>query len=155
MAGDVWFYHLTRRTLEDAVPDLLEKCRARDWRVTLRAGSAERAEALNARLWTFRDDSFLPHGTAADGFAARQPIYLTAGPETPNDPAVLFLVDGAEATAAEAARFERVVTVFDGRDETAVQAARAFWRAVVAAGASASYWAEERGGWTRKAQSGG
>lgn len=155
MAGEVLFYHLTRRTLEQTAPELLEKSLERGWRVAFRLGSRERLEAMDGWLWTYREESFLPHGTAAEPHPERQPVYLTLGTETPNDPQALFLADGAEAAPEEIARFTRVVTLFDGADDAAVAQARAFWRAVVAAGARARYWAEGPDGrWTQRAESG-
>ena len=104
-------------------------------------------------LWTWRDDSFLPHGTAAGGQAARQPVYLTTGEENPNGATVLMLVDGARAAPAEMAGFARTCLIFDGRDERALEAARDDWRAVRAAGLPAVYWAQEQGRWVQKAAS--
>jgi DNA polymerase-3 subunit chi len=156
MPGEVFFYHLTRRTLETTAPDLLEKCLERGWRVTLRAVSPERVEALDSLLWTYRDDSFLPHASAREGRADSQPIFLTHTSDTPNSPDALMLVDGADADAAELTGMARVMTLFDGRDDSAVAAARDLWRRAVAAGARARYWAEtEDGRWTQKAESGG
>lgn len=153
--GEALFYHLTARPLEAAAPEMLEKCLERAWRVTLRAGSAERVAALNAHLWTWRDESFLPHGDASDGSAARQPIYLTAGPETPNAPDVLFVVDGAEATPTEFAALTRVVTLFNGADDAAVAQARAQWRIAREAGCKCVYWAQhEDGGWVKQQEAG-
>ncbi|WP_340108761.1 DNA polymerase III subunit chi [Pikeienuella sp. HZG-20] len=152
--AEVLFYHLTRRTLESVVPGLLEKCLERNWKVLLRAGSPERAAALNRHLWTYQEDGFLPHGGPDDGEAARQPIYLTAGPEAPNAPDVVMLVDGAAADPAELAGYVRALLLFDGHDEEALGAARNAWRAVTAAGMKAVYWAEtDAGGWTKKAES--
>lgn len=154
--AEVLFYHLTLRPLESVVPGLLEKCLERSWKVTLRAGSPERAQALNRNLWTYREDSFLPHGGEGDGDPARQPVYLTAGPETPNAPDVLMLVDGAAADPAELSGFTRTLLIFDGHDSEALNAARGAWKAVTQAGLKAVYWAEtEAGGWTKKAEAGG
>ncbi|QIE54863.1 DNA polymerase III subunit chi [Pikeienuella piscinae] len=154
--AEILFYHLTRRPLEAAVPGLLEKCLERGWKVVLRAGSRERAEALNRHLWTYREDGFLPHGGPEDGEGPRQPVYLTAGTETPNSPDVLMLVDGAEATAAEVGDYIRALLLFDGHDEAALAAARAAWKTMTAAGLKAIYWAEtDAGGWTKKAEAGG
>ena len=154
--GEVLFYHLTRTPLEAAAPPILEKCLERGWKVALRAGSPERVEALNRYFWTYREDGFLPHGSAADGEAARQPIYLTAGDETPNDPDILFLCDGAEAKPDEMGGYLRALLMFDGHDEEALGAARAAWKAVTEAGLKAVYWAQnDGGGWMKKAESGG
>ncbi|MEL7462473.1 MAG: DNA polymerase III subunit chi [Pseudomonadota bacterium] len=153
--GEVLFYHLTRTPLEAAAPPILEKCLERGWKVALRAGSPERVEALNRHLWTYREDGFLPHGAAADGHAERQPIYLTAGTETPNAPDILFLCDGAAADPAEMGGYLRALLMFDGHDEAALGEARTAWKGVTESGLKAIYWAQtESGGWTKKAESG-
>ena len=154
--GEVLFYHLTRTPLEAAAPPILEKCLERGWKVALRAGSPERVEALNRHLWTYREEAFLPHGASVDGEAARQPIYLTAGDETPNEPDILFLCDGAEAKPAEMGGYLRAVLMFDGHDEEALAAARAAWKGVTESGLKAVYWAQtDAGGWAKRAESGG
>src|ERR1700733_7625838 len=121
---EVLFYHLKGQTPEQVLPPLLQKSLERGWRVVVQASSDERVEALDAHLWTWRDDSFLPHGTARDAEAAEQPIVLTTGDENPNGAAVRFLVDGANMTenmAENAAGYERIVMLFDGDDPDAVE----------------------------------
>jgi DNA polymerase-3 subunit chi len=147
---DAYFYHLERQTLEQVLPSLLEKTLARGWRAVVQAGSADRLEAVDLALWTYADDSFLPHGTARAGHASEQPIYLTLGAETPNGAGVRFFVDGAEAQDFSGA--ERFVYVFDGRDSDAVASARAQWTAAKAAGCAVTYWQQsESGRWEKKA----
>ncbi len=147
---EIWFYHLERTTLERVLPDLLEKTLARGWRAVVRAGSEERVEALNVHLWTYRPDSFLPHGSAKDGYESEQPVYLTNGDEIPNQADALFLVDGAGA--GDLAPFRRCITIFDGRDDEAVNAARAFWKSAKADGYAVTYWQQSaQGRWEQKA----
>src|SRR5919205_246230 len=64
---EVWFYHLQGQPLERVLPNLLERSLERGWRIVVQAASDERVEALDAHLWTYRDDAFLPHGTDRDG----------------------------------------------------------------------------------------
>jgi DNA polymerase III subunit chi len=152
--GEVLFYHLDATTsLEETLPVLLERTLGRGWRALVRCGSEAGLAALDARLWTYSDDSFLPHGTAAAGEAGRQPVWLTIGDDVPNGAEVLMLVDGARASPAEMARFTRTCLIFDGADTRALEAARADWRAVTAAGLPARYWAREHGRWVQKAAS--
>ena len=154
--SEVLFYHLTSNPLEQAAPQILEKCFERGWKAVVRTGSPERAEALNRMLWTYREDSFLPHGGSGDPAPDHQPIYLTAGDETPNSPDVLLLCDGAEARVEEMGQYNRSLLMFDGHDEDAVAAARIAWKQVSDAGLRAIYWAQnDAGGWVRKAESGG
>jgi DNA polymerase-3 subunit chi len=153
--AEVLFYHLTETPLESAIPPMLEASLKRGWAVVLRVGSPERAEALNAHLWTYRDDSFLPHGGPSDGPPAAQPIYVTAGTEVPNAPHVLMLADGAVAGLPEMGAVMRTCILFDARDPAAVQAARAAWKEVAAAGLKAIYWKQDGGKWQKAAESGG
>ena len=147
---EVYFYHLERRTLDDVLPKLLELSLERGWRAAVQAASEERVEALNTLLWTYRDESFLPHGTARDGRASSQPIYLTADDDNPNAAQVRFLVDGA--TLADTSPYLRVAYVFDGRDQAAVARAREVWQDAKARGDAVSYWQQDANGrWHQKA----
>lgn len=152
--GAALFYHLTRQPLEATLPMLLEKSRARGWRVVVRGTSQERMRWLDDRLWLGADDSFAPHGLAGGGFDADQPVLLTTGTEAPNGAACLMAVDGAEVTPEDCAAMERVCILFDGNDEAAVNRARAQWKALTEAGVTAEYWSEASGRWEKKAESG-
>ena len=147
---EVSFYHLTRSSLEQTLPRLLEKALQGGARCVVLAGSPERVEVLNAQLWTYDPGSFLPHGAARDGNAARQPVWLTDQDENPNAATMLFLTDGA--TSDKLADYARCFELFDGRDETAVDAARTRWKAYREAGHAVSYWQQgDKGGWEKKA----
>ena len=147
---EVLFYHLEHQPLERVLPALVERTLERGWRAVVQAGSDERVEALDTLLWTYREESFLPHGTRRDGNSAAQPIYLTSNEENPNGAGVRFLVDGAET--AELSGYDRVVYLFDGRDETAVAKAREQWKAAKGAGCTVTYWQQSsEGRWEKKA----
>jgi DNA polymerase III subunit chi len=148
---EILFYHLKGQTPEQVLPALLQKSLERGWRVVVQASSEERIEALDAHLWTWRDDSFLPHGTWREAEAAQQPILLTVSDHNPNGATVRFLVDGA-LMPENVAAYERVVLLFDGEDPDAVDAARARWSQAKSAGFEVTYWqADERGRWERRA----
>jgi DNA polymerase-3 subunit chi len=147
---EVGFYHLQRTGLERALPKLLEKVLERGLRAVVLVDSEERAESLNAALWTYEQRSFLPHGSARDGFTDEQPIYLTTADETPNGATVLVLVDGTDTTRL--GDYDRCLDLFDGNDEAAVSAARARWTAANDAGHVVTYWQQdERGRWQQNA----
>jgi DNA polymerase-3 subunit chi len=146
---ELLFYHLHRQPIEKVLPALLEKSLERGWRVVVQAASEERIEALDAHLWTYRDDAFLPHGTAKESDAAAQPVLLTTGEDNPNGAHVRFLIDGA-AVPADAASYQRIVLLFDGEDEDAVAAARARSTEAKAQGFDVTYWQpDEQGRWKR------
>ena len=121
----------------------------RGWRVVVQGSSEERIEALDAHLWTWRDDSFLPHGTWRDAEAAQQPIMLTVHDHNLNGAAVRLLIEGA-AMPNDAAEYQRVVVLFDGEDADAVETARARWSEAKSAGFEVAYWqADDKGSWRR------
>jgi len=149
--AEVLFYHLTQTPLERTLPELLEKSLQRGWRVLVKGRDASRLEFLDNALWTYRADSFLPHGTAGDS-AKDQPIYLTVGDDEPNNADILMLVDGAEYPFENMATFDRVCVLFDGNDADAVAAAREGWKSTTAAKLPAKYWAQDDGRWVQKAE---
>jgi DNA polymerase-3 subunit chi len=147
--AEVGFYHLTATPLERALPQLLERALAQGHRIVVMAGSDERVAALDAVLWSYSDASFLPHGTAQGGHAARQPVILTTGDDNPNAATMLVLVDGA--ASAQLGEFKRVCDMFDGNDAEAVEAARGRWRTAAAAGHTMAYWQQTETGWEKRA----
>ncbi|MDC7788994.1 DNA polymerase III subunit chi [Rhodoplanes sp. TEM] len=147
---ELLFYHLQRRAPESVLPALLEKSLERGWRAVVQASSDERVDALDAHLWTYRDESFLPHGTDRDGLAAEHPVVLTVRDHNPNGAAVRFLIDRAPVPA-DAASYARIVVMFDGEDDEALAGARLLWREKKAEGFDVTYWqCDDRGRWQKR-----
>jgi DNA polymerase III subunit chi len=148
---EILFYHLQHQPVEKVLPMLLEKSVERGWRVIVQASSEERVEALDAHLWTYRDDSFLPHGTAREAEAAAQPVLLMTGDHNPNGATVRFLIDGVPLPQ-DVTNYQRIVLLFDGEDDEAVAVARERWTQAKAQNFEATYWqADEQGRWVKKA----
>lgn len=147
---EVRFYHLTRSTLESALPQMLEKTLERGQRAVVLAGSPERVEALAGHLWTYHDRSFLPHGSVKDGHAEDQPVWLSDRDERPNGAEVLFLTDRAETGHLD--DYALCAVLFDGKDADAVAASRDQWRTFKEAGHEVTYWQQDdTGKWEKKA----
>jgi DNA polymerase-3 subunit chi len=148
---EVLFYHLEAQPVERVLPVLLEKSLERGWRVVVHTTLEERVDALDSHLWTFRDDSFLPHGTFREPTGADQPVLLTVRDDNPNGATVRFLLDGAPMPG-DAGQYERLVLMFDGSDDGAVTEARQHWQAAKAQGFAVTYWqADASGRWQRRA----
>ena len=141
------FYHLERRSLEDILPGLVEKSLQKGWRAAIKTDSAERSDALDTLLWTFDDQSFLPHAQAGDGDAHLQPVLISVEEGNPNSAQIVFYVGGAQPGDWNSlSDLARVVMLFDGRDEAALAAARAAWKDAKAAGHDVTYWKETPSG---------
>ncbi|MBR1778199.1 MAG: DNA polymerase III subunit chi [Alphaproteobacteria bacterium] len=143
------FYHLQKSSLEQALPALAEKVYSTGKRLLIKTELAEKADYLNTLLWTYRPDSWLPHGSETDGNEADQPILIATGNENANGAEIIMLTDGG--TIEEIQSFERCLNLFNGHDETAVQNARVLWKAVVDAECEAYYWQQnDAGKWEMK-----
>jgi len=144
---EIGFYHLTRSTLEQALPRLLGRVLSLQQRALVLCASEERLKSLDDALWTCVEPDWLPHGTA---HAPSQPIFLTMTDATPaNGAQHLFLTEGV--TSTHLAEYARAFDLFDGGDEQAVAAARARWSAAKAAGHTLTYWQQTPSGWEKKA----
>jgi DNA polymerase III subunit chi len=150
---EIWFYHLQRQTLDQALPNLIEKSLERGWRVAVQAVSEERLEALDQWLWTYSEASFLAHGRAADGDGALQPVYLSTGAENPNGASVRFFVEGAPvASSLGEGSYDRAIVMFDGGNEDELAAARLQWTELKEFRFALTYWRQDEAGrWEKKA----
>lgn len=147
---EILFYHLTESTLEQALPALLEKSVERGWNAVVQTGSEERRNALDATLWTFRDESFLAHAVDTEPHAPENPVLITVTPGNANGAQIRFMVDGADAP--DLSGYERAVFMFDGHDDEQLRKARESWKRLRQENHTVTYWqqsADRR--WERKA----
>jgi DNA polymerase-3 subunit chi len=123
---DIRFYHLTRQSIEQALPALLTKALQTQKPILIKTTGAAQTKHLDDALWTQTPGSFLPHSTAQDENAARQPIIITDQDENPNKAKILILTDGA--TAKSVKDYDLCCEIFDGRNSEATAKARAKWK---------------------------
>lgn len=149
---EVGFYHLTTASLEKVLPKLLEKIIAQQERALVLTSSPARMEALSYALWTYSPLSFLPHGSAKEGHAPDQPIWLTTTEERPNGASFLVLTEGMEVSSLTP--YQRCLYLFDGHDPDALEKARAFWRTCQKQNHQLTYWQQTaQGTWEKQAES--
>lgn len=152
--AEVLFYQLEKQSLDDVLPGLVERALARGWRALIQTESAERAQAIDNLLWTWSEESFLPHAQTGDGDPARQPVLVTTEADNANRADVIFLVGGAMPVywGDGSMVFARIVVLFDGRDISVLPTARAAWAACREAGHDATCWKQSSGGkWEKQA----
>jgi DNA polymerase-3 subunit chi len=140
----IQFYHLLSTSRARAVPKLMEKMLASGQRAVLLMGSDTELKTMSDALWANVPASFLPHGSARDGHAAEQPIYLSLTDENPNGAQILCVLDGSlpQSTAS----YSKLLDVFDGNNEAETAAARTRWAHYKAAGYALQYIKQQPGG---------
>ena len=149
---EYWFYHLEASKFEDVLPGLLEKVRERGWTalVKLGSGDSERLADLDQYLWTFRDNSFLPHGRDDEPLADGQPVLLSATAATAGGKDCVLLIDGAEVD--DMSGVTRAIVMINGRNSDDVKRERARWKSLSDTDVKLSYFQQDdRGGWVKRA----
>lgn len=147
--ADIRFYHLTRRTAEQALPELVDRAYGKGHKILIRCGSTPEVGRLNDHLWTFHPDAFLPHGTEAESFPEQQPVFLTSGNDNPGKADVLMLMPGADSSSID--EFQLCCVLLDGNDETQIASARTLWKTWKEAGHAITYWQQtDAGKWQQK-----
>lgn len=147
---EIWFYHLTEKTLKETLPGLLEKCVERNWKSVVQVGDPDKLAEIDQWLWTSREDSFIAHSAERDGNENHQPVFLTDTDDNPNGGEIRFMVEGAVPPSLE--DYTRGIYIFDGHDDAALNQARERWREEKSAGHAVTYWQQKpSGGWEKKA----
>ena len=145
------FYHLQKQSLEEVLPKLLEKAYSSGSKIKVKIGTEARVDFLNSLLWTYNDESFLPHGSKKDGAAELQPIWLSDGDDNPNGATMLFLTDDAMPVEGDTENYARIFNIFDGNNPEALQNARNLWKNLRSSGAELHYWQQDNDGrWAEK-----
>ena len=147
---EIRFYHLQKQTLDQALPQILTKALSMGHKIVVKLDSQQSVERMNQNLWTFRPDSFLPHGSQKDGHGEKQPVWLTADNDNPNDAKVIMTGAGALPESPE--NYDLCCEFLDGFDDEAVKAARSRWKSYKESGFEVTYWQQdEKGAWSTKA----
>jgi len=146
---DYWFYHLEASTVQGVLPGLLEKTLQKGWRALVKL-PPEQVKEMDDYLWTYRDDSFLPHGRDDEPQTEQQPITLTGAAKTAEGYQAVFLLGGEDIENMDGV--ERCMVMINGRSQDDVQRERKRWKALKETDATLSYYQQnERGTWEKKA----
>jgi DNA polymerase III subunit chi len=105
---------------------LVERIRAQDLRVLILCPDREEARHLDRLLWTFRQESFLPHGLVGSVEAELTPILISLDGSPEREHQVLLNL--ARALPAGLERVERLCDLVDN-DPVVRQAGRERFRA--------------------------
>ncbi|MGH1397731.1 MAG: DNA polymerase III subunit chi [Alphaproteobacteria bacterium] len=146
---EIRFYHMERSPLEQTLPALVTKALSIDHKIMIKTPDEKSRESLNAHLWTFAPNSFLPHGSTKDGNPDHQPVWLTDKDENENAADLLILTGGT--THDDLGQFKLVCEMLNGHDTDAIQAARARWKTYKDEGYDITYWQQGQKGWEKKA----
>ncbi len=114
---------MTRVDFHSRVPDkllyacrLVRKARAADLKIVVHLQDAGQQQRFDEALWTFSEQDFLPHVSAADPLAAQTPVILShdASDALPHHQVLINL---SQHTPEHFARFERLFEILSTEEE--------------------------------------
>ena len=127
---------------------MLEKTLEKNWRAIIEVSSEEKAKQLSELLWSYDEESFLPHGICGSENDSEQPILISLNHDNANEANVRFFVDNCTPKAK--GDYQRLVYMFDGHDSEAVSKARLMWKEL-SANNNLTYWQQDNAGrWVKK-----
>jgi DNA polymerase-3 subunit chi len=142
------FYHLTVTPVERALPGIAVKVVEGGGRLLIVSAEERQRRQIDASLWTWQAESFLPHAQAGTGDDAIQPVLIAEAVTPANQARFVALIDGVWREQALA--FERAFHFFDA---DRIAEARSAWKALAnREGVERRYWKQdENGRWAQAA----
>ena len=140
---EIVFYEITAQRIEDILPDLLEKALVRGWQSLVLCDSKDQQAFLDRHLWTYRPDSFLPHGVGGG-----HPISLIEDLDGHTADLVFFL-----SLHAGKIPFDfpctRLCILFDGRLDDNRELCSKTLAHLYTAGLTPVHWGQDKGKWVK------
>ena len=147
--SEVFFYHLTKTTLEIALPKILERALSEKWSIEIRTSANTNLDEISNAIWRGPEESFLPHCLEDHEDLQDYPIVLCKSPlKEWRD--CLIVVDQGDLKENEVKNYKRVCLIFDAKIEVELSKARKSWKKLSEEGIKTVYWAEENGRWVKK-----
>ena len=147
--SEVFFYHLTKTTLEIALPKILERALSEKWSIEIRTSANTNLDEISNAIWRGPEESFLPHCLEDHEDSQDYPIVLCKSPlKDWRD--CLIVVDQADLKENEVKNYKRVCLIFDAKIEVELSKARKSWKKLSEEGIKTIYWSEDKGRWVKK-----
>ena len=147
--SEVFFYHLTKTTLEIALPKILERALSEKWSIEIRTSANTNLDEISNAIWRGPEESFLPHCLEDHEDLQDYPIVLCKSPlKDWRD--CLIVVDQADLKENEVKNYKRVCLIFDAKIEVELSKARKSWKKLSEEGIKTIYWSEDKGRWVKK-----
>ena len=147
--SEVFFYHLTKTTLEIALPKILERALSEKWSIEIRTSANTNLDEISNAIWRGPEESFLPHCLEDHEDLQDYPIVLCKSPlKDWRD--CLIVVGQADVKENEVKNYKRICLIFDAKIEVELSKARKSWKKFSEEGINTIYWAEDKGRWVKK-----
>jgi DNA polymerase-3 subunit chi len=144
------FYHLSKSTLEEALPKIMEKLLAAEGRAVLLFQNKEILKRIDEVLWSVGGTRFIPHCREDENDKDQNPVYLTTTEENPNNSNFLVLIAAVQTEYFN--KFEKNIIIFSNYDDNELNSARNLWKKLKSEGnfELKYFLQDDKGNWAMK-----
>ena len=142
-----FFYNSSQRDIVSDIARLTENIFKRSNEIVVFCIDQETAEVVDDFLWSYKDDSFIPHSMTKSGEASLNPILVTTDLDKGYEHNVLLALNGLLIKERDWQRFSKIYYFFDDQDIKEKENARSMWKSFSSLDIDCKYWINEKNKW--------
>ena len=144
---EINFYKITRSSVEKLLPRLLEKIIQEGSMVNFLFKNQNRLEYIDDFLWTYSNESFIPHYVDDSNYINVHPILLSLSENINNNADVFVTIEGYLPENIE--KYKKIIDIIDGKDDQIIKDALVRVEHIKNKGYKVDCWRQEISGWEK------
>ncbi|MDC3108146.1 DNA polymerase III subunit chi [Paracoccaceae bacterium] len=142
-----FFYNVYQRDVVADIAWLTENIFKKNNKIVIFCTDQETAEVVNDFLWSYRDDSFIPHSIKKNGGSSLCPILVATDLNEVYEHNVLLALNGALIKEKDWQGFAKIYYFFDDQDIKEKDNARFMWKSFSSLDIDCKYWINKKNKW--------
>ena len=142
-----YFYNSSHRNVVADISFLIEKLFKEKNRILVCCKDQETVEVIDAFLWTYKEDEFIPHSIATKEKNSIYPILITTDIHEDYDHNVLLASSGVLIKETDWRKFAKAYYFFDDQENKEKENAREMWKNFSALNIVCKYWVNTANKW--------
>ena len=142
-----FFYNATRREILNDIAILTEKLYKKNNHILLYCADQETVDTLDEYLWSYREDSFIPHSKKNNEKKLFYPILITNEILNEHEHNILLVLNGVLIKETDWTKFNKVYYFFDEQNLEEKENARSMWKSFSSLEIDCRYWVNKENKW--------
>jgi DNA polymerase-3 subunit chi len=142
-----FFYNSARRETVKDIVKLTEKLYKKNNFILLYCADQETVDALDEYLWSYSEDSFIPHSKKNNEKKSLYPILVTDEILNDHEHNILLALNGVLIKETDWPKFNKVYYFFDDQNHEERENARSMWKSFSSLEIDCRYWVNKENKW--------
>jgi len=142
-----FFYNASHRDVVADITWLTENIFKKNNSIVIFCTDQETAKVVDDFLWSYKEDSFLPHALKKHEEVSLNPILVSTDLDEGFEHNVLIALNGVLINEKDWQRFAKIYYFFDDQDMTEKENARSMWKSFSSLDIDCKYWINEKNKW--------